>query len=335
MRRAGADGASVVTSGDPLESMVLAPPRRRTSRPRKTQGRQAFLDHWRPDAAVFAGDVVNARGDDRGAGKAAFPLYLVDARLPEPSRGGCAGRPAPARRCSATSAASSRRPRAKPRLSAACAPRPTGSRRAGHLEEGTAPLPCNRTDHLALAACSPPARLARHLARGAPDEVEAVLAAHAAPCASRTGFCSSCARRTPRTGPALRDRLEADGWTSALRSDGERARSRGPDLRGRRAGRGGALVPPRARHLPRGSLAPRAGQGHDPCEPAALGSAILVGPADRAVSRPGPALPRRRRRAHSRRGRGAGRGGGRSLAPDRAAEMARRAWEITSAGSPT
>jgi 3-deoxy-D-manno-octulosonic-acid transferase len=77
----------------------------------------------------------------------------------------------------------------------------------------------------------------------------------------------------------------------------------------------------------------RGGQGHDPCEPAALGSAILTGPDTGAT---GESF-QRFLAAGAARTAGSAEALGEAvadlLAPDRAAEMARRAWEITSAGS--
>ena len=327
---ARADGAAVVTSDDDTGTALAAPLLTDIAPAENAKDIRRFLDHWRPDAVVLAGDVVQPLAltelQRRG-----IATYLVDARLPEPV----------ARRLRWAPGAAASLFRDVTRILVPTEGEAQAFRRlrvpaerveaAGHLEEGTAPLPCNRTDHLALAAllATRPVWLAAPVER---DEVEAVLSAHtrASRLAHRLLLILSPA--DPADGPALRDRLEAAGWTTALRSEGgepdAEVRIFVADVPGEE-GLWYRLAP--VTFL--GSSLLRGGQGHDPCEPAALGSAILVGPQTGRHR----ALVQRFLAAGAARTVGSGEALGEAvadlLAPDRSAEMARRAWEITSSGA--
>ena len=324
-------GTSVVlTSADPLAA-TLAPPLLAAAEPEESPKEiRKFLDHWRPDAVVLAGDVTSPATmvdvQERG-----IPLHLVDARLPErfarrlkwaPGAGASlfAGI---ARILTATEAEAETFRRLK-------APADRIEAR-GHLEEGTAPLSCNRSDHAALAQllAARPVWLA---IAADPAEIEAVVTAHRRAMRAAHRLLLILAPAEPGSGPALRDALEADGLVAALRSDGEEP---DPDIQvfvadvPGEAGLWYRLAP--ITFL--GGTLVRGGPGHDPCEPAALGSAILTG----------PEMGGHRRRIQRFLAAGAartvaspealGEAVADLLAPDRAAEMARRAWEITSAGS--
>jgi 3-deoxy-D-manno-octulosonic-acid transferase len=322
--------AVVLTSSEALAG-DLAPPLYAAGEPEENaRDIKKFLDHWRPDAVALAGDVAFPAAmvevQDRG-----IPIHLVDTRLPEilARRLRWAPRAGEAlfRRVShiltATEAEAEtfRRLRAPPDRVEAC----------GHLEEGTAPLPCNRSDHAALAQLlsARPVWLAISVE---PEEVEAVLAAHrrAMRVAHRLLLILSPAHA--EDGPALRGAIEREDWTVALRSDGGEP---DPDVQvfvADVAGEAGLWYRLAPIAFLGGSLV-RGGRGGDPCEPAALGSAILTGPDTR----------RHRRRFQRFLAAGAARTAGSAealgeavadlLAPDRAAEMARKAWEITSAGA--
>ena len=74
---------SVVVTGRDEAALPLAPPLHAAGDPEDTSREiRRFLDHWRPDAVVLAGDVVRPAAmlevQARGV-----PLLLVDARLPD------------------------------------------------------------------------------------------------------------------------------------------------------------------------------------------------------------------------------------------------------------
>jgi 3-deoxy-D-manno-octulosonic-acid transferase len=324
-------GTSVVLTSADIPVSALAPPLHAAAEPEENPKEiRKFLDHWRPDAVVLAGDVSSPATmveiQDR-----AVPLHLVDARLPEPfvrrlrwapgAGASLFGRVARILTATAAEAEAFRRLKAPAdRVEA-----------RGHLEEGTAPLPCNRSDHAALAQllAARPVWLAIAVE---PAEIEAVVSAHRRAMRAAHRLLLILAPAEAESGAALRDALEADGFAVALRSDGEEP---DPDIQifvADTPGEAGLWYRLAPITFLGGSLV-RGGPGHDPCEPAALGSAILTGPdtgghrrrvqrflaagAARTVASP-EAL---------------GEAVADLLAPDRAAEMARRAWEITSAGS--
>ena len=322
--------AIVLTSPDP-PAAGFAPPLHLADEPEdNARDIRRFLDFWRPDAVVLAGEVTAPATllevQDRG-----LPLVLVDARVPDafarrlrwtPGAGAALfGRVARILTATEAEAELFRRLRAPPdRVEA-----------RGHLEEGTAPLPCNRSDHAALAQllAARPVWLAIAVE---PAEIEAVVAAHRRAMQGAHRLLLILAPAEADSGPALRDALERDGFVVALRSDGEEP---DPDIQIFVAdvpGEAGLWYRLAPITFLGGSLV-RGGQGHDPCEPAALGSAILAG----------PDMGRHRRRIQRFLAAGAARTVGSAealgeavadhLAPDRTAEMARRAWEITSAGA--
>jgi len=324
-------GTSVIVTTSDYSMPDLSPPLYVDEAPEENpKSIKIFLDRWRPDAVVMAGDVAtpSAMVEVQGRGT---PLHLVEARVPDafarrlrwaPRAGGSLfGGVSSILTATEAEAETFRRLRAPAdRIEV-----------RGHLEEGTAPLDCNRADHAALARllAGRPVWLA---ANAGPAEVEAVMAAHlrAMRVAHRLVLILSPSR--PEDGPALRDALDAEGWAVALRSDGEEPDPEiqifVADVPGE-AGLWYRLAP--IAFL--GDSLVRGGKGGDPCEPAALGSAILTGP-DTA---------RHRRRYQRFLAAGAARTVGSAealgeavadlLAPDRAADMARRAWEITSAGA--
>jgi 3-deoxy-D-manno-octulosonic-acid transferase len=320
----------VITSAD-VVSQTLVPPLFRVADPDENSREiKRFLDHWRPGAVVFAGDVTAPAAMVELHARR-IPLHLVDARLPDsfarrlrwaPGAGvSLFGSVAHILTPTEADAETFRRLKAPPdRVEA-----------KGHLEEGTAPLSCNRADLAALAKllAARPVWLAASIE---PGEVEDVVAAHRRAMRMAHRLLLILSPATPEDGPGLRDALEAEDWVVALRSDGEEPDPEIQIFVADSPGEAGLWYRLAPITFLGGSLV-RGGQGRDPCEPAALGSAILTGPDT------GPY----RRRVQRFLAAGAARTAGSAealgeavadlLAPDRAAEMARRAWEITSAGS--
>jgi 3-deoxy-D-manno-octulosonic-acid transferase len=324
-------GTSVVITATEPPLGALAPPLFLGAEPGENPREiRKFLDHWRPDTVVFAGEVATPAAmvevQTRG-----IPLHLVDARLPDlfarrlrwAPGAGASLFGGVARILTPTEADAETFRRLK-------APADRVEAR-GHIEEGTAPLPCNRADYAALAqlVAARPVWLAMSIE---PVEVEAVLTAHRRAMRVAHRLVLILVPAAPEAGPALRDGLEEAGWSVALRSDGEEP---DPEIQVFVAdvpGEAGLWYRLAPITFLGGSLH-RGGQGHDPCEPAALGSAILTGPDTASY----------RRRFQRFLAAGAARTVGSAealgeavadlLSPDRAAEMARRAWEITSAGS--
>lgn len=324
-------GACAVVTGEEAAPADLAPPLFSDTAPEDAaRDIRRFLDHWRPDAVVLSGEVARPAALTEVQARA-LPLYLVDARLPETV----------ARRLRWAPGAGASLFRGVSRILTATEGEAQAFRRlrvpaeavepCGHLEEGTAPLPCNRSDHAALAAllAARPVWLANPVED---EEVEAVLAAQTRASRIAHRLLLILCPADPGRGPALRDRLEAEGWTTGLRSDGDEpdreVRVFVADVPGE-TGLWYRLAP--ITFLGRSLAA--GGPGHDPCEPAALGSAILSGPGTGRHRH----LFQRFLAAGAARTVGSGEALGEAvaelLAADRAAEMARRAWEVTSSGA--
>lgn len=324
-------GTSVVLTSLDVPVTTVLPPIYMVAEPDESSKEiRKFLDHWRPDAVVLAGDVTlpAALAELR---ERDIPLHLVDASLSEsfarrlrwaPGAGAALfGRVSRILTPTEADAQAFRRLKAPAdRVEA-----------RGRLEEGTAPLPCNRSDHAALAQllAARPVWLAIAVE---PAEIEAVVTAHRRAMRAAHRLLLILEPSEAESGPALRDALEADGFVVALRSDGEEPDPDNQIFVADVPGEAGLWYRLAPITFLGGSLV-RGGPGHDPCEPAALGSAILTG----------PDMGRHRRRIQRFLGAGAARMVGSAnalgesvadlLAPDKTAEMARRAWEITSSGS--
>lgn len=324
-------GTSVVLTAVDLLARSLAPALFPVAGPdENSRDIKRFLDHWRPAAVVLAGEVTTPAAmvevQSRG-----IPLLLVEARLPDTFARRLRWTPGAAASLLGSISHILTPTEADAETFRRLKARPDRVEAKGHLEEGTAPLPCNRADHAALAQllAARPVWLAISVEAG---EVEAVVAAHrrAMRMAHRLLLILSPAR--PDDGPALRDALEAEEWLVALRSDGEEPDPEIQIFVADVPGESGLWYRLAPITFLGGSLV-RGGEGRDPCEPAALGSAILTGPEAGIY----------RRRVQRFLAAGAARTAGSAealgeavadlLAPDRTAEMARRAWEITSAGS--
>jgi 3-deoxy-D-manno-octulosonic-acid transferase len=321
--------SAVLTGGSDFSD--LAPPMWIGAEPDENKREiNKFYDHWRPDAVLLTGEV-----DRPGAMMAAYdrnvPLFLVEARIPAASIRPLRWAPGVgtslfqkvAHILTPTEADADvfRRLRAPaPRVEA-----------RGLLEEGTAPLPCNLSDHAALALllAARPVWLASCIDA---LEIDGVIAAHRRATRIAHRLLLIVVPAEPSLGPMLRDTLKDGGWKVALRSDGDEP---DPEVQvfiadvPNEAGLWYRLAP--ITFLGRSLV--RGGPGNDPCEPAALGSAILAG----------PDMGRHRQTFQRFLAAGAARTVGSAealgeavadlLSPDRAAEMSRRAWEVTSQGA--
>ncbi|HCQ65775.1 MAG TPA: 3-deoxy-D-manno-octulosonic acid transferase [Rhodobacteraceae bacterium] len=289
-----------------------------------------FLDLWKPDVCIWADNalepvLINATG------KVGIPLFLVDARAPERTgwRWFPGQRRALLRRFSFIIASDAQ---SADSLQALGAPADR-IEVMGFLQVGSAPLPCSdaERDNLALVLAARPV----WFAAGATEaEVPMVIEAHRQAIRRAHRLLLILQPENLSEGPAMAERLEADGWATGLRSRDDDPE---PEVEIFVADQPEELglwyrLSPIA--LMGGSLAgenPRAVQ--NPFEAAALGSAVLFGP------HVGPwALSYERLR---------GAGAARSvsdreslaraveflLAPDMVAAMAAAAWELTTAGA--
>ncbi len=291
---------------------------------------KSFLEQWRPDVCIWADNrlepILIAATD-----KAGIPLFLVDARVPE--RSGWRWFPGQRRsllkRFSFVIAGDAQ---SADGLKALGVP----SDRIevmGFLQVGNAPLPCSQAerDTLAEVLAARPVWLAAGVTEA---EIPMVIEAHRQAIRRAHRLLLIVQPEDLADGPALTERLEADGWATGLRSRDDEPEPAIEIFVADLPEELGLWYRLSPISVMGGSLAgesPRAVQ--NPFEAAALGSAVLFGP------HVGPWSGSYERL----RGAGAARAVtdlaslARAveflLAPDMVAAMATAAWELTTAGA--
>jgi len=200
----------------------------------------------------------------------------------------------------------------------------------GTLKEGSAALPCDEAERAALARmlAGRPVWLAASTHAG---EEEMVVAAHGESRRTAHLLLLILAPRHPERGADLAARLTADGWSVALRSRGDTPGDETEIYIADSIGEMGLWYRLAPVSFVGGSLVEVG--GHNPFEPAALGSAIIHGPhvanfADiyQRLEEVGAALEVRDADTLAQTVI-------RLLAPDEAARMAAAAWEVSSRGA--
>ncbi len=288
-----------------------------------------FLDHWRPDIAVFTEPDLRpaliAETSDRG-----IPMFLVDAHTarldPQSWRWlrGMAGSLLSRFQWLLTGDAET-----------AGTLRRLGARSGrvqvvGYLEEGTPALGCNEAerDALAEALAGRPVWLAAHVT---PGECTTVIDAHAAALRRSHRLVLILVPDDPQEGPAWAAKLAEGGNRVALRSDGAEPDPETQIYVADTEGEMGLWY----RLAPISFLGRSiSGDGGvNPYQPAALGSAILHGPNVRnfrqAYGRLGAAGATRLVRNATELGDAVEQ----LLSPDAAAGMAHAAWRVCSSGA--
>jgi 3-deoxy-D-manno-octulosonic-acid transferase len=290
---------------------------------------ERFLDHWRPDLAVWTESelwpAALAATHRRGA-----PMLLINARISAKSykRWRWAGGMARAllRRFDRILAQDDLAAEHFARLGAA----PGRIEVTGSLKEGAAPLGHDEAERVrvARALAGRPVWLA---ASTHPGEEEVVLAAHARARRALPMLALILAPRHPVRGDGLAEMLRARGLVVAQRSRGEPVTPDTDVYLADTLGEMGLWYRVAAVSFVGGSLVEVG--GHNPFEPALLGSAILHGPHVRnfadGYGRLGAAQAAALVRDESELASALTA----TLAPDRAAAMAAAAWDAMSAGA--
>lgn len=319
----------LLTCDTPLtarEGMILQPPPHDTP----TEA-QAFLDHWRPDVAVFS------EGELRPslislASERRIPLLMVAARMPYILKGRDGWYPGLMRSLLAdfshvmtldeTSARAFRKNGAA--LSAVEV--------TGKMEEESAALPCLEAERDALAHCLSTRPVWLAVALPEAEETAVITAHRAALRLAHRLLLIVVPADSARAEPLAKRMQDEEGWHVAMRAADEEPEADTevyiPDSQSE-YGLWYRLSPIT---FMGGSLA---GQGciRDPLEPAALGSAILYGP------RPGPFGVTFGRLGAARAARAVGSAPdlgdalGDLLSPDRTARLAHAAWAVASDGA--
>jgi 3-deoxy-D-manno-octulosonic-acid transferase len=289
---------------------------------------QRFLDHWRPDLAVWTESelwpATICETHRRG-----IPLLLINARISAKSfrRWRALGGLAPAL-LGRFDRILAQDDLAGEQLTALGAD-PARLTVEGTLKEGAAPLPYDEAERvrIARALAGRPVWLA---ASTHPGEEEIVLEAHASARRSLPMLALILAPRHPARGDALAEMLRGRGLQLAQRSRGEPIADTDVYLADT-LGEMGLWYRIASVSFVGGSLADVG--GHNPFEPALLGSAILYGPhvrnfqdAYRRLADAGAAVlvrsaPELAEALVT------------TMAPDRAAAMAAAAWQVCSEAS--
>jgi 3-deoxy-D-manno-octulosonic-acid transferase len=288
-----------------------------------------FLDHWKPDLAVWTESEIWPALMHETA-HAGVPMILINARL---------------------STASYRRWRWFPGISKSLLRRfkhilaqDDQTRRylvrlgvsrdavevTGTLKEGSAALPCDESERAALASrlASRPVWLAASTHEG---EEEIVAEVHRKAARSAQRLLLIIAPRHPERGPAIAEWLRRDGWDIAVRSDGDLPDANTQIYLADTLGEMGLWYRIAPVSFLGGSLVEIG--GHNPFEPAALGSAIIHGPHVHKVRDIYDRLAAAGATAEVRSGDELTKTLLKVLSPDRAAAMAHAAWEVSSSGA--
>ncbi|MEO1152779.1 MAG: glycosyltransferase N-terminal domain-containing protein [Pseudomonadota bacterium] len=289
-----------------------------------------FLKHWLPDVAVFSGSEIWPASIACSA-KAGIPLLMFDAHFPRQNRTRWRWAPLAARtllakfdriltgsHADAQTLRNLRVPHDRIEV-------------PGFIEEGTSALPCNEgeRDALAKTLAARPVWLA---ARVCFDELPAVAAAHRQAARLAHRLLLIVVPNLTARGPEFQAFFDKGPWPAALRSTGAE-----PDEETQiyiadtedEMGLWYRLAPITFV----GNTLSEPGGGHDPYEPAALGSAVVhgpnIGPHEAVFSRMN-AVGAARRVGDAN---ALGVAVSELLSPDKAAEMAHRAWQISSEGA--
>lgn len=288
-----------------------------------------FLDHWRPDLAVWTESelwpsLITETHSRR------IPMLLVNARLSERSAARWRWSGGAARdllsRFAAVQAQDDQTAIALKRMGLS----PSRLQVTGTLKEGIPPPPCDEAEQHRLTAliAGRPVWLA---ASTHPGEEDMVSRAHRIAQASSHRLLLILVPRHPERGPEIGRRLDEAGWRLARRSAGETPETDTQIYLADTLGEMGLWYRLSPVSFVAGSLVDRG--GHNPFEPAALGSAILHGPHVRNFAD----VYRRLDAAHAARevrdAETLGAAVAELIQPDRAAPMAYAAWEICSSGA--
>ncbi len=290
-----------------------------------------FLDHWKPDLAIFAGGELRPALIHEAAQRK-LPLLLVEARTPHLMHGREGWFPGVIKGSLTAFRAILALDEPAARALRKAGADPETLMIAGRMEEASAALPHVESDRAALARglATRPVWLAADIAEG---EEAAVIAAHREVLRTTHRLLLILVPQDPARSEALAARIEAEeGWHVANRRREEEPESETEVY----IVEGGAEYGLWYRLAPvtfLGGSLDGTGCARNPMEAAAMGSAILYGP------RSGPYSAAYGRLGAARAARMIGSGSdlglalGDLLSPDRAARQAQAAWIITSEGA--
>jgi len=299
--------------------------------PQETQGEvDQFLNHWSPDICLWSGGHLRP-ALIVGASLQKTPLYLIDAGEVGFDEPRWRWLPNMAREVlSLFSGYYTTTANAAVRLRKLGVPA-SELTISGPLQDGGTPLPCNEAEreHLARLLTGRPIWLA---AMAQMDELEMLLRAHRLASRLAHRLLLVLVPDQESDSNAIQATLAEDGWRTVVWSHGNEPDENTQVLLADTRGEMGLWYRLAPITFMASSLVNGHG-GHDPFEPAALGSAILYGP---HVGRHLEAYSRFANAGAARMIKDAdtlANGVSRLIAPDQAASMALAAWEVSSNGA--
>ncbi|WP_372003877.1 3-deoxy-D-manno-octulosonic acid transferase [Tistrella mobilis] len=231
-----------------------------------------FLDHWRPDAAVFVESEIWPNLID-GLDRRRIPRALVNARMSATSARRWARLPGlAARLIGGFRPLLAQDDDSAARFSAVLG-RPVPA--PGNLKDAAEPLPADPAAVAALKAAIGP-RPVWLAASTHPGEETQILAADRAMRTTRPGLLTVIVPRHPERGPALADEIRAAGLRVARRAAGEPLAGQTQVYLADTLGELGLFFRAIPLTFIGGSLVPVG--GHNLLEPARLGAAVTTGP---------------------------------------------------------
>ena len=288
-----------------------------------------YLDHWQPDLAVWTeSELWPALMHETH--KRGIPMLLINARLSHAANARWRWLPGAARsllrRFEYVLAQDDNTARYLRRLGL-----PKNKLEvSGTLKEGSAALPYDEDERSRLAQhlAVRPVWLAASTHEG---EEELAAAAHAVAARSAQRLLLIIAPRHPDRGSAIAQTLQTQGWDIKRRSKGEVPDSDTQIYLADTLGEMGLWFRLAPVSFLGGSMV-RIG-GHNPFEPAALGSAIIHGPHVHKMADIYDKLSAAGATVEVKTAAELAAAVGQLLSPDRAAEMAHAAWEVSSSGA--
>ena len=290
---------------------------------------RGFLEHWKPDLAVWTeSELWPALMHETNAAR--IPMLLINARISKATNEKWRWFPGIAksllRRFDFVLAQDETTSKYLRRLGLPA----DRIEVSGTLKEGSAALPHDEAERTRFASqlAGRPVWLAASTHEG---EEEMVAAAHRLAARSAQRLLLIIAPRHPERGPAIAKKLVAAGWDIAVRSKGEM-----PDVSTQiyladTLGEMGLWYRIAPVSFLGGSLVDIG--GHNPFEPAALGSAIIHGPHIHKVADIYARLAEAGATVEVKSVDELVKAIGKVLSPDRAAAMAHAAWEVSSSGA--
>lgn len=290
---------------------------------------RAFLDHWKPDLAVWTeSELWPALMHETH--RRNIPMVLINARMSSATFQSWRWFPGAARsllrRFDHILVQDKTTARYFRRLGMA----PAKVEVTGTLKEGSAALPYDEAERnqFSKQLAGRPVWLA---ASTHPGEEKLVATAHRQAARATQRLLLIIAPRHPERGPEIERDLKKDGWTVAVRSKGEVPDAQTQIYLADTLGEMGLWYRLAPVSFLGGSLVDIG--GHNPFEPAALGSAILHGPYIHKVRDIYDRLKAAGATKQVRSASDLAKSLGKVLSPDIAAEMAHAAWEVSSSGA--